>query len=174
MVITFIDDDDYIITGNSIPNLTFGFGLSAEYKGFDFSSSFYGVSGNEIFSTPKFNQLGFYRNYNVGSAASDAWSESNPSNTVQKATEEDTEISSRWIEDGSFLRLNNAQLGYTLPSSVGGKAFSSLRLYVSGRNLFVISKYNKWGYDPEVGNKGIDNIVYPRSRAFLVGLNVSF
>ncbi len=169
-----INDKDYVIIGNSIPNLTFGFGLNAEFKGFDFSASFYGVSGNEIYSTPKFAQLGFYRNYNVGTLAKDAWTTENPSNTVQKASSEDTQISSRWVEDGSFLRLNNAQLGYTLPSSVGGTAFSSLRLYVSGRNLFVISNYNKWGYDPEVGNKGIDNIVYPRSRAFLVGLNVSF
>ena len=106
--------------------------------------------------------------------AANAWTPRNPSDEVQRADVQDTNVSSRWVEDGSFLRLRNVQLGYNFPETAFGGIFSNFRLYVSGKNLFVISKYNQWGYDPEVGAGGLDNVAYPQARAVLVGVNVGF
>ena len=169
-----IDGEDAQVLGGPIPDLTYGFGANATYKNVDLSFILFGMSGNEIFSTTKFNQLGFFRTYNVGQVAADAWTPTNPSTTVQQTGVQDTNVSSRWVEDGSFLRLRNVQVGYTFPSTALGGVFSQLRVYVSGKNLLVFSGYNDWGYDPEVGAGGIDNVSYPQSRAVLVGLNVEF
>ncbi len=169
-----IDGNDNVILGSPIPDAVYGFGINAVYKGFDFALSFNGTAGNEIYSTPKFNQLGFFRTYNVGAQAGEAWTPENGSNTIQKAGVRDQNISSRWVEDGSFLRMKNIQLGYTFDKGAFGGVFSRMRVYVSGNNLFVISGYNEWGFDPEVGAGGIDGIAYPQAKSFVAGLNVSF
>ena len=169
-----VDGDDATILGSPIPDVTYGFSANAAYRNFDLSLILFGMSGNEIYSTPKFNQLGFFRTYNVGQVAADAWTPNNPSDEVQRADVQDTNVSSRWVEDGAFLRLRNVQLGYNFPSTAFGGVFSNLRLYVSGKNLLVISKYNQWGYDPEIGAGGLDNVGYPQARAVLAGINVGF
>ncbi|UXX81036.1 TonB-dependent receptor [Reichenbachiella carrageenanivorans] len=172
-----IDNNDNVILGSPIPDFTYGFGMNAQYKGFDFALSFYGMSGNEIFSTTKFNQIGFYRTYNVGSQAMNAWTPTNTNTDVPRADLSDaeaTDISSRWVEDGSFLRLKNVQLGYTFNPEAFGGTFSRLRVYVSGNNLLVFSKYDDWGYDPEVGAGGLDEITYPQATSFVAGINVQF
>ncbi len=169
-----IDGDDATILGGPLPDVIYGLTANAAYRNFDLSLVLFGMSGNEIFSTTKFSQLGLYRSYNMGHAAADFWTPTNPSNTMQSANVQDTNVSSRWVEDGSFLRLRNVQLGYNFPETAFGGIFSSFRLYVSGKNLLVLSGYDDWGYDPEVGAGGIDGIGYPQARAVLVGLNLGF
>ena len=84
-----------------------------------------------------------------------------------------TENSSRFIEDGAYFRLKNLQIGYTIPSKLTEKAhINRCRLYVSGSNLFTLTKYT--GYDPEVGTAGVDYGNYPQSRTITFGINLNF
>jgi hypothetical protein len=113
------------------------------------------------------------------------WTPTNPSNTYGRATYEDDAIgsnvpSSAWVENGSFLRLKNLIVGYTLSNNLLRRfSVSKVRLYFSTQNVFTITKYS--GLDPEVGiqggnalNNGIDNGTYPMSRFFTFGLNATF
>ena len=85
-------------------------------------------------------------------------------------TTSDVVLSDVYIENASFLRMDNVSLGYTFPKWLEGKA--SLRLFTGVQNAFVITKYS--GLDPEITNDGIDNTIYPRQRSFLFGANVKF
>jgi TonB-dependent starch-binding outer membrane protein SusC len=113
------------------------------------------------------------------------WRPDRPSNEFTRATHSDENIlnnvpSSHWVEDGSFLRLKNMTIGYTLPNSVLDRfKLSRVRFYLSSQNLFTITKYS--GMDPEVGmqsanatTNGVDNGTYPASRFFTLGLNLTF
>jgi hypothetical protein len=85
-------------------------------------------------------------------------------------------VSDFFIEDGSYFRLKNAQLGYSLPESIKEKLgdLSRLRIYLAGQNIFTISDYSDVGFDPEMGDAGIDNVVYPQARTFTLGVQVGF
>jgi hypothetical protein len=117
----------------------------------------------------------FYKNH---------WTPSNPSNTYARAAYNDDVTgnsvpSSAWIENGSYLKLKNLTIGYTLPVSLTNKAsITRVRVYVSAQNLFTITSYT--GLDPEIGlqggnptQNGVDNGTYPSSRFYTVGLNVT-
>ena len=169
--------DDRIAAGSALPNKLFNFYTSAGYKGFDLSISLNGVSGNKIYNNTA--NTNFYKAHLAKSL-----------NTTSIATEFPTEsltnpaaVSTRYLEDGSFLRLNNATLGYNFnPTMIGmAKWITALRLSVTGQNLFVITNYT--GYDPEVNTDrtvnsvtsfGIDYNSYPKPRTLVIGLNVSF
>ena len=104
----------------------------------------------------------------------DVWSESNPDGSIPnpKGSSRNFETNSRYVEDGSYLRLKNVQLGYTLPASFTEKMhISRARVYVSANNLLTLTGYT--GYDPEVGG-GVDYGNYPQSRTFMLGLNLNF
>ena len=114
-----------------------------------------------------------------------AWTPANPSNKYSRVSDNDDAIgsavpSSAWIEDGSFLKLKNLTVGYTLPASLTKKAsITRLRVYVSAQNLFTITSYT--GLDPEIGvqngnatQNGVDNGTYPSSKFYTLGLNVTF
>ncbi|MBN2348098.1 MAG: TonB-dependent receptor [Bacteroidales bacterium] len=173
-----IDQNDKINLGNPYPSLTYGFYASAEYKGFDLQLFFQGVYGNKIFNCNKyFTQGTGYTN--LESDMVNAWSGKGSSNTLPdpEGSAANLKASSRYIEDGSYLRLKNTQLGYTFNNKITGKAgVSALRIYVSGTNLLTFTKYT--GFDPEIGytgtlDYGVDRGTYPQARTFIVGLTLN-
>ena len=167
-----IDANDQTYLGKTIPGYTYGFTLSANYMGFDISAFFYGVgdvqkynfirAAGESMNTNGRNQL---------TSVLNAWTPDNPSTTMPRAVYGDpnsnNRFSDRFVEDADYLRLQNLQIGYTVPAKwlTKTKAFQSFRIYLSGINLFTITKYS--GVDPE-------NDAYPSTRQFLIGLNASF
>jgi TonB-linked SusC/RagA family outer membrane protein len=175
-----IDATDRTNIGNPTPTNFFGFNLSASYKGFDFSAFFNGVTGNDILNGTKRHDL--YKS-NMPAKMLNRWTGEGTSNTLPRFTWNDangnwTNISQLYIEDGSFLRLKNVQLGYNVPATLLTRAkIEKVRLYVSGENLLTFTKYT--GLDPEVGGRGttdigIDRGLYPQARTFRLGLNVTF
>jgi TonB-linked SusC/RagA family outer membrane protein len=191
-----LDDDGSITTddrqfiGNPIPTLTYSLSANLAYKGFDLSLFFQGVHGNDIFAELVMWTEGMHNNFNCGTAALDRWTPTNTNATVPRAVRNDpnhniTWVSDRYIKDGAYFRLKNASLGYTLPKTVTDFVkISSLRLYVTGRNLLTFTKYPF--YDPEIGSnafgtggsqntsRGIDNGYYPQARTLIMGVQVEF
>lgn len=161
--------------GSAIPDFTGSLTTSARYKNFDISIFLYGVFGNKIYNNTAnaiFHKNAISKGQNV--LKSVTTSSESPGNTP--------EFSSRFIESGSFVRMGNATLGYTFNKNfLNWDWISSLRLYVSGNNLFVITDYD--GFDPEVNNNaqhndipslGIDFTSYPKARTVTFGVNVEF
>jgi TonB-linked SusC/RagA family outer membrane protein len=168
---------DQTVTGNPNPKFIFGFSTNLAYKNFDLSGFFSGTQGNDIFNQARFafeTPLG-QRNLYAGTA--NRWSPTNPSQEYASAALGNRlPVSSRFVEDGSYLRCKNITLGYTLPKV---KGIQRIRVYASGNNLFTITNYT--GFDPEVNTYagsntviGVDNLVYPPARSFLGGLQVTF
>ncbi len=180
-----IDPDDRVYIGNPNPDFTYGLNLGLAYKGVDFSAFFYGSQGNEIFNYNKW-WLDFwpsFQNQKSDDLLNNSWTPENPGATTPKASNKsnfsnNTQSVSYYVEDGSFFRLRNLQIGYTLPSdAIKTVGLSKARIYVQGVNLFTATKYS--GIDPDVNNGGdtafgVDFGNYPMVKQFLVGLNVSF
>lgn len=177
-------EKDRAIVGNYMPDFTYGFNGSMSYKGFDFAFAFQGVYGNEILNLNRKYLDNMQGNQNGTRLQLDRWqSAENPgSGYVNRANRKQTgnnATTSTWvIEDGSYLRLQNLTLGYTLPSKLTRKAyFDKVRIYVSGNNLVTFTNYT--GYNPEVSNKsnpltpGLDYGTYPLARTFMIGINLS-
>lgn len=178
------DDDDRTFIGNPNPDLIFGFNLGLNYKNFDLTMAFQGTVGNDIWNVSK-GTLSTAGNQNALAAAyTNAWRKEGDVNAMYpRITNSDTNnnmrASSFYVEDGSYLRLQNLQIGYNLPAQLCKKTnlFSSCRLYLSGQNLFTLTGYS--GLDPELGinnplDMGIDNTRYPSSRVFTFGVNLQF
>ncbi|UAY55251.1 SusC/RagA family TonB-linked outer membrane protein [Arachidicoccus terrestris] len=170
-------DNDRRVLGSAIPDLIYGFNVNLKYKAFDFGMNFNGISGNKIYNHTKmslFTKAQLSRSNNTTDFAVQFPSESIAnSNTV----------STRFLENGSFLRLNNATLSYKLdPGKIGlGRAFQDIRILLTGQNLFVITDYS--GFDPELNTGiesggiqtfGIDYYTYPKARTFMFGVNLTF
>lgn len=175
-----ITSEDRAIIGDPLPDLTFGLNLSADYKNWDLNMFFTGLYGRDLYNTNIYDLEGMPRLFNAGVGVLDRWTATNPSTTVPRAggAPQNIQLSDRFVEDGSFTRLKNLTIGYTLPNDLFGKElFSKFRLYVSGQNLITITDYT--GLDPEVGNGdlfefGIDRGAYPQPKTYLLGLQVSF
>lgn len=175
-----ITDDDKQYLGSYLPKLTYSLGGSLSYAGIDLSLMLQGVSGNKIFNGFKLMGLtGRAQGNNMLATVMDSY-EFNPNSGMPRlGVETDpngnyTSLNDYFLEDGSYLRLKNVTLGYTLPKSLMkhiGLENNTIRAYVSGENLFTITKYS--GMDPEVGGVGIDGGRYPVSRTFTVGINLS-
>tara|TARA_R110002033_G_C3896973_1_gene239664 strand:- start:15788 stop:18856 length:3069 start_codon:yes stop_codon:yes gene_type:complete len=181
-----ITDEDRDFSGSSPwPTLQTGLQFGANYKGFDLSMQFVGIFGNEIFNSVR-HDLDSYQNTNFRSNIS-PWTTTNTNTndprigiaTGDQGLVDNARFSSdRWLEDGSYIRLRNIQIGYNFEDVFLNKlGMSRLRLYASGQNLFTITDYS--GLDPDVqGNgileRGVDNGNWPASRIFSVGLNVEF
>jgi TonB-linked SusC/RagA family outer membrane protein len=176
-VISFTDDSDKTNLGSAIPDFTMGLSLSASYKGIDFSANFFASVGNEIIRNyerqqPYANQLSYVIDRWVGEGSSYTV----PIQTT--ATTRNSVFSSYFVEDGSFLRLRNLQLGYSFPKTVLQKIkLEQLRVYVSANNLFTLTKY--MGYDPDLGSSsalsaGVDYGLYPQARTIMGGLQFKF
>ena len=171
-----IDDSDRISAGSAVPDILYAFYLKFKYKNFDLGLNFNGVSGNEIYNHTRmslFNKTQLSNSLNTTDQAIEFANE-DPSNT--------NTVSTRFLENGAFLRLNNATLAYSLNPQVIGmdKWLDNVRLSVTGQNLFIITDYT--GFDPELNtgsstdskSYGIDYYTYPKARTVVFGLNVSF
>ena len=184
-----IDAYDRVYAGSAIPNFTYGLTINLAWKNFDLSSFFQGVQGNKVYMQINKDIEGFYRAFPVTERFyEDHWTTENQSNEVPRAAwggaTNNNRPSTRFIEDGSYLRLKNLQIGYTMPASFTDKIkVERLRIYVSAQNLFTITKFS--GLDPEMQTSensadegdmavGIDWGTYPTSKTFLIGLNLNF
>lgn len=169
-------DNDRIAAGSALPDLIYAFFFNFKYKALSLGLNFNGVSGNKIYNHTAmtlFSRGQLSRNLNTTDFAVEFPNEDNSNSN---------EVSTRYLEDGSYLRLNNATLAYTLnPKGTFGDLVNGIRFSLTGQNLFVISDYS--GFDPEVNTGsaidgiqtfGIDRFTYPMPRTFLFGLNVSF
>ncbi|TFF37537.1 SusC/RagA family TonB-linked outer membrane protein [Mucilaginibacter psychrotolerans] len=181
-----INDADRTFIGSYLPKFTYSLNYSASYKNFDVSIFFQGVQGNKIFNAERIILEGMPRLFNAGTNVLKAWTPTNTNTDIPRAAKGDpngnVRPSTRWIEDGSYLRLKNAIIGYNVPStwlkSKTNNSLSRLRLYVSSQNLLTFTKYS--GLDPEVGSKngtltnGIDYGQYPQPRSFQFGIQATF
>jgi hypothetical protein len=171
---------DRVFLGSQIPKYTYGFNLGANYQGFDVSMLFQGVTGVNGYLNGNFGYA-----FNNGASIQrwqyeNHWTAANPSRTAlyprlenipNSGTANQTPVSSFWMLDGSYLRLKNAQIGYTIPKKFSQKGgMSNVRLYFSGENIFTIDNYRK-GWDPEI-NTGTN--FYPILSTYTFGLNVTF
>jgi hypothetical protein len=178
---TITQAGDRVIVGNAQPKFLFGLTNNFTYKGFDLNVLLQGQSGNKVYNANQANLelgTGFI---NGSTTLLDRWTTTNPSNEIHRAIENPAvTVSDRFIEDGSYVRLKNLSLGYSLPAVIVGKlGVSQLRLYVTAQNLITWTKYS--GFDPEASRneqttltQGIDNGVYPASKTFLGGLTLTF
>jgi TonB-linked SusC/RagA family outer membrane protein len=186
-----VNADDRVSLGSPLPDFYGGLNLDASYKNWDFNLFFNGSYGNKIFNYQESSLQSFQNRSFVGvqNVSYDYfvnhWTPTHPSNTYGRATYNDDAIgsnvpSSAWVENGSFLRLKNLIIGYTLPNSLLNRfSMSRLRVYFSTQNVFTITKYS--GLDPEIGiqggnatQNGIDNGTYPMSRFYTFGINATF
>lgn len=181
-----IDSNDRKHVGSSIPKFTLGLNLSAEWKGFDISAFFQGAYGHKIYNQILTDSEGFYRGFDVTKRYYDNhWTEANPSNEYPraswKAKSNNARVSTRFLENASYTRLKNLQLGYTFRRSQW--KIDRLRLYVAATNLFTLTPYS--GFDPEMtvsanssseGDRanGIDWGTYPTCRTYTFGVNLTF
>lgn len=181
-----ITDADRKFLGNPHPDFTYGINLNLGYKGFDLSAFFQGVKGNKIINMVKrwtdFNNQAGNRSLHM---LNDSWTPENPNASLPILDANDSrsqQPSSYFVEDGSYFRMKNLTIGYTLPAKALSKLkLTSARIYVQGQNLFTITKYT--GIDPEVTSVGstpgttvlgVDQGNYPRSKMYQVGINFGF
>ena len=161
-----INNDDRYILKNGAPDVTMGFLSNMSYKDFDFSFNLRANLGNYVYNNVNSSrsQLSLLQNNAVASNLPRAVLESNFTTTS------DVILSDYYIENASFLRMDNVTFGHTFANVLNSR--SSLRMYASVQNVFVITDYS--GLDPEVFGNGIDNTIYPRPRTFLLGGNLRF
>ena len=178
-----INTNDRTIIGRGLPIHTGGFTNNFTYKGFDLSIFFQWSYGNDIMNANRlfFENVDGKRELNQFASYADRWTPENPDSDIpgSKASSSNKVISSRIIEDGSFLRLKTMTLGYTFPKAMIAKAkLTNVRLYLAAQNLWTWTSYS--GYDPEVSVRdgaltpGLDFSSYPRSRSFSFGVNLAF
>lgn len=192
--------EDREIIGDANPVATGGFGINARAYGFDLSANFNFSIGNDVYNANKieYTMTGKYqyRNMTTEMADGNRWTNLNPDGTICNDPEQlaamnanttmwspmtQRMVFSDWaVEDGSFLRLNTLTLGYTLPESLMNKVhIKNLRFYVTAYNVFCLTGYS--GFDPEVSTAlqtnltpGVDYSAYPKSRQFVIGVNLNF
>lgn len=172
-----INDNDRTYIGNPTPEWSFSMNNSFNYKNFDLQVFLQGVGGNDIYNANRIWQEGMSVPQNQTKKVLDRWTGEGTSNSMPRAVYSDpnknTRHSDRFVEDGSYLRIKNLTLGYTVPQSLAKKYYlQSVRLYMSCQNLYTFTKYS--GFDPEVGANGIDLSTYPLTRTISFGLNVKF
>jgi len=172
-----INEADRVMIGNPTPDLTYGFSLSFNYKGFDLGADFMGVYGNEIFrnwNRDPFAQFNFLED-RLGRWHGEGTSNWEPIMDSSRSNNE--ESSTYFIEDGSFFRLRNLQLGYNFePELLSRLRLKSLRIFVNAQNMFTLT--NSTGYTPEIGGSatsfGVDNGTYPVPTIYSFGVNLNF
>ncbi|MBV2247897.1 MAG: TonB-dependent receptor [Lentimicrobium sp.] len=184
-----IDNEDRVHLGSAIPKLMGGLNFNANYKNFDLSVFFQGAYGNKIYVQVNQDIEGFYRGFTVTQRYFDErWTGEGTSDTQPRpswtAKSNNARPSSRFLEDGSYLRLKNLQIGYTIPARVLDMVkISQARIYLSGTNLLTLTKYP--GLDPEmtvsdnskeegVRASGIDWGTYPSAMTFMFGIDITF
>jgi hypothetical protein len=168
--------------GNPWPKATYGFQISANYKWFDLLITTSGIYKRDVFNASKVSTFQFTSyDYSATTDALSRWTPENHSTTNYRIFGDDpnknmSNPSSWYIEDGSFFRVKNIELGFTLPKTVAGKiGLEKFKLYISGQNIFTFTNYT--GFDPEFGigsatSAGVDNGSYPQSRVYLLGVQI--
>jgi TonB-dependent starch-binding outer membrane protein SusC len=172
-----IDADDRTYLGSPFPKWSYGFTLSAAWKGIDLVVFAQGITGNTIFQGLRRLDVA-YGNWQT--EALGRWTGPGSSNSFPRLNENDannnfTNPSKLYLEDGDYFRIKTLQIGYTLPKALVSKiGLQKTRFYVMGENLFTFTKYT--GYDPEIGGfvMGIDRGIYPQAKSFMVGINLGF
>lgn len=178
-----LDATDRGMIGNPWPDFTYGLTLRGYISNFDISIFFQGVQGNDIMNILKYDTEAGTGWYNVTTDFyKNAWNGPGTSNTYHKISQNaalNTNISNYFVEDGSYLRLKNLQIGYDFAKlfTSSKSPFSQLRFYIATQNLLTFTKYK--GLDPEIGSSdtklnGIDQGYYPLPRTFMAGVNVKF
>jgi TonB-linked SusC/RagA family outer membrane protein len=175
----------YDLIGNPLPDFTYGFNVQLGYKNFDLNVFIQGVSGNDVFNGTKVYTERPDASHNMTTRMLKRWTGEGSTNDARfprlnAADANNNKFSDRYVEDGSYMRVKNVQLGYTLPSALVKRlSMQSLRLYVGATNLFTITDYT--GFDPEIGegyygslDMGIDRATYPQPRTYTFGLNLTF
>lgn len=183
-----IDSKDRTFIGSPHPDLMMGLNFTGNYKQFDASFFFYGSFGNETYDLTRY-YLDFFNlsAYNKSVRVADAWGPDNVDSSIPRLSLNDRNNnirpSSYFVSDGSFLRLRNMQIGYSLPEALASKySLSNLRVYLQVQNLFTITSYK--GLDPEIGLQnydsemrnldiGVDRGIYPPNRNFTLGVNLT-
>ena len=180
-----IDEKDRTYIGNPHPDFTFGFTNNFKYKNFDLSIFLQGSYGNDLLNLTRKETVGLSRLYtNQLNIAQDYYTPDNIDSAFPRPRRGDDNqnlfISDRYVEDGSYLRIQNVSLGYNLPQTFCQKFYlSNLKVYGTIQNLYTFTNYS--GYDPEIGSfngdalqMGVDRGRYPIPRTFTLGLNVEF
>lgn len=172
-----INDSDRTVIGNPNPSWLFSMNNSLSYKGFELSVFLQGIAGNKIYNANNIDNTGMAAAYNQTIDVLERWQGEGTSNSMPCAVfgdpNQNTRVSDRFVENGSYLRLKNITLSYTFPKQWLQKArIENARLSLSCENVATITGYS--GFDPEVGINGIDQNRYPISRTFSVGLNFNF
>ncbi len=171
-----INASDQTKIGDPFPDFTMGWNLTLEYKGFDFNMFTYASVGNDVYKA-------FDRNANFSNKPREIlgrWTGAGSTNDARTPRYSFTDansnirVSERYVEDGSFVKIKNLQLGYTFPEKMTKKVFSRVRLYAQVRNAFTFTKYT--GFDPEISggilDTGVDRGAYPQARTYSLGLDI--
>ncbi len=184
-----IDKNDRVVLGNPLPDFTFGLFCQMDWNNFDFSILINGTYGNEIFNATKlylYNTFGqsnwakdvvkSYRARKIsetGAVEDPGFTNTNLPRTVYLSHNRNLRVSDFYVEDGSYLRLKNIQLGYTInPEFTQRIRIQRFRIFIGSQNLLTFTRYS--GLDPEVGGWGIDSGVYPQPRVYIIGANAEF
>lgn len=177
-----LDENDREYCGTGIPKVEANLNLTAGYKGFDLSLLFGSAWGHKLFNGNRYFYESMQTPGQMLTSVLDAWTPTNTDTDMPRAVLNDpnrnARESDRFLENGNFVRLRQAQLGYTLPTNILKKAYiEKLRFYISGENLFTITKYS--GTDPEFSRSspldtGIDCYIFPFTRSFTVGAQLTF
>ena len=172
-----INDSDRTVIGNPNPSWLFSMNNSLSYKGFELSVFLQGIAGNKIYNANNIDNTGMAAAYNQTTDVLKRWQGEGTSNSMPRAVfgdpNQNTRVSDRFVENGSYLRLKNITLSYTFPKQWLQKAqIENARLSLSCENVATITGYS--GFDPEVGINGIDQNRYPICRTFSLGLNFNF
>lgn len=180
-----IDAKDKAKLGHFLPDMSFGVNLSMNYKNFDVNIFLQGVHGNDVYNVLRYDLEGMTRLFNSSEAVKNRWTTPGQETDIPRAISGDPNLnaraSDRFMEDGSYLRVKNLSIGYTLPNSVMSTflngSIKRLRIYFNSQNLLTFTDYS--GYDPEIGSRfnsslttGIDYGQYPQARTLIVGLQV--
>jgi hypothetical protein len=182
-----ISESDRTYLGSFLPDFTYGLNFSARYMNFDVTLFLQGVQGNEIYNGTKVLSQGMLRLFGAETDVLNAWTPDNTNTDIPRAINADpnqnSRTSDRFVEDGSYMRIKNLNIGFSLPGaflqSAANGYVRKVRIYASFQNLLTLTKYS--GYDPEIGYRtansliqGIDYGQYPQPRTIMGGIQIGF
>lgn len=177
-----INDEDRVYCGSPFPDFTMSLNGSVTYKAFDASIGIQAVFGNKIYNATKQTLEDVTKGTNFLRTTLDYWTPENPNASHPRLVWDDPNRniraeSDRYLEDGTYLRVRNIQVGYTIPARLFDGLIEKARVYVNAENLFTITNYSGFSPDVNAGGtsyRGFDNFIYPTNRVFMLGLNVTF
>ncbi len=167
-------ENDRVVLGSAQPDFTYGFATQLRYKSWNLSLNFQGSYGNKLYNQMEQALESPNASYNASTKLLDRWTELTPSTTIPRAFAQNNYsayLDSRYVEDASYLRLKNLQIGYNFQPRLGNNQKLGIYLYASAQNLLTITNYS--GYDPEYSGY-VDRGTYPASRTFTFGIKLSY